>query len=74
MLAIMACLKEWRVYLEEAQPLTKIYTDHLNLTYFMTTKTLTLQQVRWLEKLGGYNFLIVYRPGQTNSKADLLLQ
>ena len=48
--------------------------DHLNLTYFTTTKALNLRQARWPEKLGGYNFQIIYRPGRTNSKADLLLQ
>ena len=74
MLAIVVCLSEWRVYLEEAQPSTEVYTDYLNLTYFTTTKALNLQQARWLEKLEGYDFRIIYRPGHTNSKADLLLQ
>ena len=74
MLAIVACLTEGRVYLEGAQPPTEVYTDHFNLTYFLTTKALNLQQARWSEKLGGYNFRIVYRPGRTNLKADFLLQ
>ena len=74
MLAIVACLTEWRVYLEKAQPLTKVYTDHLNLMYFTTTKALNLQQARWSEKLESYDFRIVYRTGRTNLKADLLLQ
>ena len=72
MLAIVASLTEWRVYLERAQPPTEVYTGHLNLAYFMTTKALNLQQAKWLEKLGGYDFRIVYKPGHTNSKADLL--
>ena len=74
MLAIVTCLTEWRVYLEGAQPLTKIYTDHFNLIYFITIKALNLQQARWSEKLGGYNFWIVYSLGRTNSITDLLLQ
>ena len=72
MLAIVACLTEWRIYLEEAWPPTKVYTDHLNLTYFTTTKALNSRQARWSEKLGGYNFRIVYRTRRTNLKADLL--
>ena len=40
MLAIVACLTEQRVYLEGAQPPTEVYTDHFNLTYFLTTKAL----------------------------------
>ena len=74
MLAIVVCLSEWRVYLEGAQPRTEVYTDHLNLTYFTTTKALNLRQARWLEKLGGYNFRIIYQPERINSKADLLLR
>ena len=66
MLAIVVCLTEWRVYLEGAQLPTKVYTDHLNLTYFITTKALNSQQARWLEKLEGYDFQIIYRPGHTN--------
>ena len=44
----------------------EVYTDHLNLTYFTTTKALNLQQARLLEKLRGYNFRIMYKPGRTN--------
>ena len=50
----MACLMEWRVYLEGAQLPTEVYIDHLNLTYFMTTKA--LEQAIWSKKLRGYNF------------------
>ena len=57
MLAIVACLKEWRVYLKRTQPSTKVYINHLNLTYFMTTKALNLRQARWSEKLGRLQFL-----------------
>ena len=42
MLAIVTCLTKWRIYLERAQPLMEVYTDHLNLTYFMTTKALNV--------------------------------
>ena len=72
MLAIVACLTEWKVYLEGAWLPTEVFTNHLNLMYFTTTKALNSQQARWSEKLGGYNFKIVYRTGRTNLKADLL--
>ena len=42
LLAIVACLSKWRVYLEGAQLSTEVYTDHLNLTYFTITKALNL--------------------------------
>ena len=72
LLAIVACLLEWRVYLEGAQPPTQVITDHLNLKHFTTARSLNGRQARWAAKLGAYDFRIVYRPGRENSKADLL--
>jgi hypothetical protein len=34
LLAIMSCLKEWHLYLLGTKDTFKIWTDHLNLTYF----------------------------------------
>ena len=36
MLAIICALEEWRHFLEGAQYLVEIWTDHKNLEYFMT--------------------------------------
>ena len=72
MLAIVVCLTKWRVYLEGAQSPTEVYTDHLNLTYFITTKALNAQQPRRSEKLRKYDFRIIYGPGCANLKANLL--
>ncbi len=72
MLAIFACLREWRVYLEGAQHQTIIYTDHKNLAHFTTTKQLNRRQARWSELLGNYDFVIVYHPGPANGKANAL--
>ena len=38
----------------------------------MTTKHLTACQARWAEALSEYYFLIMYRPGKQNAKADAL--
>lgn len=38
----------------------------------MTTKKLTKRQVKWTEFLAGFNFVINYRPGKKNEKADAL--
>ena len=51
LLAIVACLKHWRVYAESCSELT-IFTDHKNLVNFTTTKVLNRRQVRWSEELG----------------------
>jgi hypothetical protein len=40
LLAIVACLKHWRIYAESCSKLT-ILSDYKNLTTFTTTKELT---------------------------------
>lgn len=72
MLAIVEAFKEWRRYLEGAQHTTTVYTDHKNLEYFTTTRKLNRRQARWSLELSGYDFVIVYRPGPKNGKADAL--
>ena len=72
LLAIIRCLEHWRPELECTDIPVKIFTNHLNLKYFMTTKELTRRQARWAEKLSEYNFKIIYQPGKQNLKADAL--
>ena len=38
----------------------------------MTTKQLNSRQARWAELLAEYSFMIMYRPGKDNTKADIL--
>ena len=49
-----------------------VYTDHKNLEYFNSTKVLNCRQARWAEILSEFDFVIVYRPGEKNGKADAL--
>jgi len=44
MLAIIHALAEWRHFLEGAQHLVEIWTDHKNLEYFMIAKKLNHRQ------------------------------
>jgi hypothetical protein len=46
LLAIIEVFKAWRYYLEGSQHKIKIYTDHKNLCWFLSTKHLTQRQVR----------------------------
>ncbi|CAA77891.1 Reverse Transcriptase, partial [Cladosporium fulvum T-1 virus] len=71
LLAIVAAMQHWRVYVEGPPKLT-ILSDHKNLTYFTTTKELTRRQARWSELLGQYKFEIKYTPGTENGPADAL--
>ena len=72
LLAIVAVFQEWRVYLEGPKHTVTVYTDHKNLTYFITTKQLNRRQVRWMELLSAYNFEIHYKKGAENGRADAL--
>ena len=72
LLAIVYAFEEWHQYLEGASDPVTVYTDHANLQTFMTKMKLSRRQVRWAQKLAEYNFVIVYRPGPKNVKADAL--
>jgi len=71
LMAIVEACKVWRAYLQTDEPF-EVYTDHKNLTYFMTTKELNRRQVRWWEKLAEYNMKIQYTKGSDNGRADAL--
>src|SRR5882724_8964973 len=49
-----------------------VLSDHKNLEYFATTKQLMHRQVRWLEYLSGFNYLICYQAGPLGTKPDAL--
>jgi transposase InsO family protein len=72
MLAIVKSLDEWRPELQNTAKKIQIYTDHKSLEYFMITKQLTARQARWAEALSEYHFIVMYRAGKQNAKADAL--
>ena len=71
LLAIIDALQYWRAYCKKAMSLN-IYTNHKNLRYFTTTKTFNMRQVRWLELLRQYKFIIYYIFRKDNGRADAL--
>ena len=72
LLAIIACFKEWRHFLHGARLPVVVFSDHKNLEYFRSSKILTQRQARWSLFLEEFNFIIAYRPGRENIKADAL--
>jgi len=72
LLAIVEAFREWRVYLEGTTLPVQVYTDHKNLLYWTSTKTLNRRQVRWSEALAGCNFEIHHVRGTENAGADAL--
>jgi hypothetical protein len=72
LLAIISTFEEWRLELEEAVHPISVISDHKNLKYFMTTKQLNWQQVRWAKYHSQFNFVIIYQPGMQRGKQDAL--
>jgi len=72
MLAIVYSLEKWRQFLQGSEFKTTIFSDHQNLSYFTEKVVLNRRQARWALLLKGYDFVIVYRKGSANQKADIL--
>jgi hypothetical protein len=70
--AIISAFTEWRPYLAGAQHHIQVVTDHKNLLYFASSRTLNRRQARWSIFLADYDFEIIFRPGIQHGKADAL--
>jgi hypothetical protein len=70
MLAIVEAIRLWRPYLLGKKFF--ILTDHCSLKYFLQQRVATPEQQKWVIKLLGYDYEIVYRPGRENSAANAL--
>lgn len=68
----MTAFEHWRPELQGTAEPISIITDHNNLEYFISTKTLNRRQARWSEFLSRFNFVISYRPGRLGGKPDAL--
>ncbi|KAL0154660.1 hypothetical protein M9458_048923, partial [Cirrhinus mrigala] len=72
LLAMKLALEEWRHWLEGAKHPFTILTDHKNLEYLRTAKRLNPRQARWALFFTRFQFIVTYRPGTKNIKADSL--
>ena len=70
MLGVIRCLKAWRHFLEGARVKFKIWTDHKNLEYFMSSQNLNRRQARWALYLSRFSFTLKHVPGSKMGKAD----
>nr|GEX40310.1 hypothetical protein [Tanacetum cinerariifolium] len=69
-LAVVAALDKWKGYLLDRH--FKIRTNHFSLKYLLNQKHTTLFQFKWMPKLLGYDYEIVYKKGNENAVADAL--
>ncbi|RVW15980.1 Transposon Tf2-8 polyprotein [Vitis vinifera] len=70
MLAIVEAIRLWRPYLLGRKFYIK--TDQRSLKFFLDQRVATPEQQKWVAKLLGYDYEIIFRPGHENSAADAL--
>ncbi|KAI0995604.1 Transposon Tf2-6 polyprotein [Podosphaera aphanis] len=73
LLAIIRVIEFWRAELMCLRHPVEILTDHKNLQYFMTKRTLSERQIQWktlLDKLPSIK--LRYRPGRDVGRSDAL--
>ncbi|KAH9658539.1 hypothetical protein KPL70_023536 [Citrus sinensis] len=70
MLAIVEVVRRWRPYLLGHRFIIK--TDQQSIKFFLDQQVATPEQHKWMSKLMGYDYEIVYRPGRENKAADAL--
>ena len=71
LLAIIEAVRIWRHYLEGLVHFTS-RTDHRNLEYFRTPRTISGRQARWSNHLNRLKYQLECLPGSQNGRADAL--
>nr|GFB99579.1 reverse transcriptase [Tanacetum cinerariifolium] len=70
MYAIIESVKRWRHYLLGKR--FRIFTDQRSLKFILNQNIQTPEQQKWLSKLLGYEYDILYKPGKENTVANAL--
>ena len=70
LLVVINYLKYFRAYLLGAIPPVKIRTNHAALTWLKNIPEPVGQQVRWLETMQEYSYVIEHRAGRSHGNAD----
>jgi hypothetical protein len=70
MLAILHVVELWHPYLLGQH--FQIKTDHQSLKYFLEQRISSQEQQKWVTKLFGYDYEIIYKKGKDNVVADAL--
>jgi hypothetical protein len=70
MLAILHAVKKWCPYVIGRH--FKVKIDHDSLNYFLEQRLSSEEQQKWVTKMLGYDFEIIYKKGKHNIVADAL--
>jgi hypothetical protein len=70
MLVILHAVKKWCPYLRGRHFKVKIHYD--SLKYFLEQRLFSKEQQKWVTKMLGYDFQIIYKKGRQNMVADAL--
>ena len=70
MLAILHAVRKLRQYLLGNR--FQVKTDHNSLKYFLEQRVSSEEQQKWITKMQGYDFEIVYKKGKDNIVVDAL--
>ena len=70
MLAIIQAIQTWRPYLIGHKFFTQI--DQRSLKYLLEQCITTPKQEKWVSKLLGYDYEIIYKPKKQNDATDAL--
>ncbi|KAK1913711.1 hypothetical protein P3342_006954 [Pyrenophora teres f. teres] len=68
LMGIIRAFEEWEPELMGSGHQVSVVTDHKNLEYFMSSKSLTRRQARWSIFLSQFDFKISYAPGEQMEK------
>ena len=70
MVVILHVVYLWRPY--QMGKLFQIKIDHQSLKYFLEQRLSSPEQQKWVTKLFGYDYDIIYKKGNDNVVADAL--